>query len=59
MLAITPKGILLGILLALIATLSTAGIFLLYQKKQPSEKLKANISEAVQTKAPHPNVVVD
>ena len=59
MLAITPKGILLGILLALIATLSTAGIFLLYQKKQPSEKLKANTSEAVQTKASHPNVVED
>ena len=57
--AITPKGILLGILLALITTLSTAGIFLLYQKKQPSEKLKANTSEAEQTKASHPDVVED
>ena len=56
---ITPKGILLGILLALIATLSTAGIFLLYQKKQPSEKLKTNTSEALQTRASHPDVVVD
>ena len=59
MIAITLKGILLGILLALIATLSTAGIFLLYKKTQPSEKLKTNTSEALQTRASHPDVVVD
>lgn len=52
MLPITQKGILLGILLSLIAALSTLGIFLLFQKKQNTEKLKGSSTEAIQTEAP-------
>lgn len=53
MLPISQKGILLGLLLALIAALSTLGIFKLYQKKQTRENPVANPSEAVQTLAPN------
>ncbi len=49
---LSQKGLLLGLLLALVATLSTLGIFKLYQKKQTRENPEAKPSEAVQTLAP-------
>lgn len=52
--ALTPKGTLLGILLSLIAALSSVGIFVLYQKVQPLETNKTAPSEVVQPVAPAP-----